>query len=257
MEKFYPKNFALWRPHLLLLLIFLEAVYDARGLYAGGDGGEIRERRKVGYEDNCKVDEDCRDEFYCDELRKQCFCRNNIIPGLIMFYDQKSDSCLSTVGKQCVMPKPNEDLWKINCVPNALCTRRPHLADIFGICECMPDFEETSEHLCRRKVTMVIQFGDGNPLVSMSRQIGPPIAEGMESIENGGAGKNEDIPSADKGQDSNHQSFPTMTEDDPNAGIQIRKDILDRWVDTRSTASGFQLSLILTAAVSLVLFIAN
>lgn len=302
-----------------LFFWFLMIVQATSGWWLFGDGDVTTEKPEGpgGYEDNCVEDDDCKHEFYCDLKRNVCACRNNILPRLIMFYDKKTGNCLSTVGKMCVMPKLTDGLWMINCVPNAACQPRDNLANIFGICECNLDFEETPEHLCKRKgpKVKVLQFDESTstkpmpslvkttsvplpihrspppPAVldlgafspaslsqntsqppSFPRNDSPPLlaeeVQATATINSDSFEKNEEkeIPKVTTGASNGYadekegtftlDNLPpntTTTEEDPNAGIHIRQDILDSWDATSASERGFLISWVLMGATFLVL----
>ncbi|CAL8137548.1 unnamed protein product [Orchesella dallaii] len=226
MDRFYPKNFVMWRPQFVLLLIFLEVIYDTAG-YATDTI-----KRDGSYRSFCLEDTDCRADFQCHTNRNECLCPLWKNPYQAMFYDSKFDKCFSPAKKLCT--KNDDGLWKMECVPYAHCA--PHnikeVSQIFGLCECLPSFEMTDGHLC--EPAMVLKVGNHMPMIALERKkVDDSLLPIEQDMQGGRSSLDKDSdavpvqPNSDPKNGITASRIATSIED-PNGNIEVVKAHLDR-----------------------------
>lgn len=215
MGRFYPKNFVL----LLLLLIFLEAIYDSDspGLVGGVGAMYMEDEHYV----SCQSESQCSQGFRCDLNRNKCVCNNhfdskrkNLRDRHAVFFDKKRGVCVAPIGKVCTLD-PKDGLYQIKCVPYASCEPQTgkQLPDIFGLCQCESGFEVTEDHLCEPVPVILIPNPDGKPMPSMAHRVGAPVEENMEK----GSDKNP----------YNGKGVPVITEEQENRNENIDRGSID------------------------------
>lgn len=224
MDTFYPKNFVMWRPQLLLLLIFLEAIYDATG-------GVSAISSDVGT--YCADDSYCQPIHECDQSKNLCVCRNNFKKGSRIsnrynaFYHRKLNKCVSPVGKLCTLR--NDGLDPFDCVPYATCVPQPdkHLPDVFGLCACESGYEKTEQHLCTPAMVITIP-DEGEGLKAMAQK-----GEGRMDYDNNyeGGGSSTYKPKGSEG-------LPTKEIRDQNVDVEVYPNVLPKIEKTYLQAKG-------------------